>query len=143
MNNDWKEEFEYKFATPYTPRDEIQRVKYMTPMKMLENFIQSEIDKAYKRGVANVDEQISEDKYHLEVLYNRMNEWIKEWRKEDYKKRKLTIPDIMNLINWKIDKAKKEAITSFVDIAVIWMEDEKDSEMLKQLLKDVEEGVTK
>jgi len=42
------------------------------------------------------------------MLWTRMQEWNKEWQKENPKERSLTLLDAMDLIVWKLAKARAE-----------------------------------
>ena len=42
------------------------------------------------------------------MLWTRMQEWNEEWQKENPKERSLTLLDAMDLIEWKIAKARAE-----------------------------------
>ena len=42
------------------------------------------------------------------MLWTRMQEWNDEWRKENPKERSLTLLDAMDLIVWKLAKARAE-----------------------------------
>ena len=42
------------------------------------------------------------------MLWTRMQEWNEEWQKENPKGRSLTLLDAMDLIEWKIAKARAE-----------------------------------
>jgi hypothetical protein len=44
----------------------------------------------------------------FDMLWSRMREWEDEWRAENPKERKLTSPDSIKLIEWKIAKARAE-----------------------------------
>jgi hypothetical protein len=44
----------------------------------------------------------------FDILWNRMRTWEAEWRAENPKERRLTSPDSIQLIEWKIAKSREE-----------------------------------
>ena len=59
--------------------------------------------------IAAAEEEGCEDGWAAsKMLWTRMQEWNEEWQKENPKGRSLTLLDAMDLIEWKIAKARAE-----------------------------------
>jgi len=61
------------------------------------DFISTQIEKA-----------VEENESAQKLLWDRMENWEKEWRSENPKERELRVPDALKLIEWKIEKAIRE-----------------------------------
>lgn len=66
----------------------------------------------------------SEIRAIFDVLWSRMQEWEGEWRAENPKERRLTSPDSMQLIEWKIAKARAEGAEQGLQMAQRWIDGE-------------------
>jgi len=62
------------------------------------------------------------------MLWTRMQEWNDEWQKENPKERSLTLLDAMDLIEWKIAKARAEGAEKVKTNLEAWLlrEDNED-----------------
>ena len=70
----------------------------------LVDFVKTLLDKEREKAFEAQDNAWSATR----ILWDRMNDWNKEWQKENLKERKLTYQDAIKLIEWKIDQARKE-----------------------------------
>lgn len=65
-------------------------------------------DKAFISKLLKAREKEYKDKISAsEILWKRLRKWQKEWRAEKPKERELILSDILELIEWKIEKEKK------------------------------------
>lgn len=75
-----------------------------TLVKELEDFIDSKLEQTYKQAQKDLKQGLKEYEATFDLLWDRMREWEEEWRKENPRERKLTSPDAMMLIEWKISR---------------------------------------
>ena len=97
QQDNWKKRFEKFTNKSGFSNYECTNWKIKMTAKEFMPYIQKELDKARE-----------EEWSATRMLWDRMDKWQKEWKKENPKERKLVFNDALKLIEWKIITAREE-----------------------------------